>query len=57
MLHVAQDEFPKPIKVTPSGRTIAWFEDEVAEWQKARAAERDGGGSQDCELEASARCL
>jgi prophage regulatory protein len=33
--------FPKPIKLSP-GRN-AWSEAEIADWIKARIAERDGG--------------
>lgn len=33
-----RDEFPKPVKL--SARTVAWLEDEVIAWQKARIAER-----------------
>lgn len=36
---VAKGEFPKPIKLGP--QTVAWDEEEIAEWQAARIAERD----------------
>ena len=36
---IARGEFPKPVKIGP--RAIAWFEDEIIEWQQQRAAERD----------------
>jgi prophage regulatory protein len=30
--------FPKPVKLDPDGRTVVWFEDEVAEFQKRAVA-------------------
>jgi len=36
---VGKGKFPKPIKI--GKRSSAWLESEVAEWQKARIAERD----------------
>jgi predicted DNA-binding transcriptional regulator AlpA len=41
MEHVMRGEFPKPVKVTKSGRSIAWLMDEVVAWQETRIAERD----------------
>lgn len=35
----AEGLFPKPVRLT--GRSVAWPEDEVAEWTAARIAERD----------------
>lgn len=32
-------KFPKPTKLDPDGRTVVWFEDEVAEVQR-RSIER-----------------
>ena len=31
---IARGIFPKPTKLDPDGRTVVWFEDEVAEFQK-----------------------
>jgi prophage regulatory protein len=43
-LHVAieRGEFPKPLKITPTGRAVAWLEDELVTWREARKAARDG---------------
>jgi predicted DNA-binding transcriptional regulator AlpA len=38
---VADGTFPAPITLSPGGRAIAWFEDEVIAYQQERAAERD----------------
>jgi prophage regulatory protein len=32
-------EFPRPVKI--NARSVGWLGSEVAEWQKARKAERD----------------
>lgn len=37
---IDQQGFPKPIPLGPN--TVAWNQDEVDAWVKARAAERDG---------------
>jgi prophage regulatory protein len=34
--------FPRPIALSPGGRARGWIESEVAEYQAARIAERDG---------------
>jgi prophage regulatory protein len=39
--HVAKGEFPRPLKLTESGRAIAWDEAELIEWREARKAVRD----------------
>jgi prophage regulatory protein len=31
--------FPKPVQISPGA--VAWVEDEIAEWQQQRVAERD----------------
>jgi prophage regulatory protein len=36
---IAKGLFPKPLRFDPDGRTVVWFEDEVAQFQK-RALER-----------------
>jgi prophage regulatory protein len=36
---MAAGAFPKPIQLT--GKAVGWLENEVAEWQQARIAERD----------------
>jgi prophage regulatory protein len=37
---MAAGEFPKPVSI--GGICVAWSEREIAEWQKARIAQRDG---------------
>lgn len=37
---IANGEFPKPIQL--SERAVGWLESDIAEWQKARIAQRDG---------------
>jgi prophage regulatory protein len=34
--HIAAGEFPAPIKLTDSGRAVAWIEAEVEEWLAKR---------------------
>jgi predicted DNA-binding transcriptional regulator AlpA len=36
-------EFPRPIKVNNSGRTLGWLEDEIIQWQQDRRTLRDTG--------------
>ncbi len=36
---IAERRFPRPIRV--GERRVAWVEDEIAAWEKARVAERD----------------
>jgi prophage regulatory protein len=36
---MAGGQFPKPVPL--SGRAVGWLESEIAEWQRARIAERD----------------
>jgi prophage regulatory protein len=38
---IKRHEFPRPIKLTPSGRAIAWDSAELDGWKKARKAARD----------------
>jgi prophage regulatory protein len=38
---MANGEFPRPIPLTPSGRSVGWREDEVSKWLEARTAARD----------------
>jgi prophage regulatory protein len=38
---IAKGEFPKPIRLSESGRAIAWLEADLAEWQAKRIAARD----------------
>ena len=33
-------EFPRPIKVNPNGRAVAWLESEVDAWIESRLADR-----------------
>lgn len=37
---MAKGEFPKSIKL--SARAVGWLEQDIANWQKARIADRDG---------------
>jgi prophage regulatory protein len=37
---VSIDEFPKPIKLSDSGRAIGWLASEVAAWQASRIKAR-----------------
>lgn len=37
------EDFPRPIKLTPGGRAIGWLEDELIAWQQSRIAARDAG--------------
>ena len=39
---IAAGEFPKGVKISDRGRTLAWFESDIAEWQKARKAKSRG---------------
>jgi prophage regulatory protein len=43
---VLRREFPKPIKLTNSGRAIGWLEAEIDEWLKQRLQQRDKAASQ-----------
>jgi prophage regulatory protein len=43
--HIARGEFPRPIKLTESGRAIAWDEAELMSWLEERRAARDAGAS------------
>ncbi len=36
-------DFPKPVRLTPHGRAVAWLENDLAAWQAKRVAERDAG--------------
>jgi prophage regulatory protein len=38
---IQRGEFPKPIKLSASGRAKGWIEDELAIWQRQRLAARD----------------
>jgi predicted DNA-binding transcriptional regulator AlpA len=38
---ISRGEFPPPIKLSDSGRTLAWLEHEVLKWQQHRIAKRD----------------
>jgi prophage regulatory protein len=44
---VRRGEFPKPIKLSDSGRAKGWLEDELLEWQRQRLAKRDGTRAND----------
>ena len=38
---IKRGEFPRPIKLSDSGRAKAWLEDELLLWQRERRAKRD----------------
>jgi prophage regulatory protein len=38
---IRRGEFPKPIKLTDTGRARAWLEQDLEEWLEARVAKRD----------------
>jgi prophage regulatory protein len=38
---IAKGEFPRPIRLSDSGRAIAWLESDLAAWQAKRIAARD----------------
>lgn len=33
---IEEGEFPRPIKINPNGRAVAWIEDEVEAWIASR---------------------
>ncbi|WP_152048274.1 helix-turn-helix transcriptional regulator [Aureimonas psammosilenae] len=37
---IGEGKFPKPIRL--SRQSVGWLETEIADWQRARIAERDG---------------
>jgi prophage regulatory protein len=37
---VARGQFPSPVKISDSGRAIAWAEEELMAWRKDRLAKR-----------------
>jgi prophage regulatory protein len=37
---IAAGEFPKPIPLSDSGRSVGWLESEIAIWQAQRIAKR-----------------
>jgi prophage regulatory protein len=42
---IARGEFPKPVKLTASGRAVAWLEEEIIAYVAARVAARDEEGA------------
>lgn len=40
---MAKGDFPKPVNLSP--QRVAWLEDEVANWQAERLAQRDQSAS------------
>lgn len=40
---IDKGEFPRPFKLSDTGRAVGWLEGEIVEWQRQRAAKRDGG--------------
>lgn len=45
--HIERGEFPQPVKLTESGRAIAWDEAELIAWRDARKAARDNNAARD----------
>lgn len=39
---IARGEFPSPVHLTASASAVGWRASEIAEWQAARIADRDG---------------
>jgi prophage regulatory protein len=39
---MARGLFPKPVRIGAGSGAVGWLESEIAEWQAARIAERDG---------------
>ena len=39
---IKRGEFPKPIPLSDSGRSIGWIESEIYHWQQQRLARRAG---------------
>ena len=37
---IAGGKFPASFKLSPGGRAVGWWEDEIITWQQAREAER-----------------
>lgn len=37
---IAAGAFPRPIRLTPNGRAVAWLESEVDAWIESRLADR-----------------
>lgn len=38
---LGRNQFPRPVKLSPNGRTVVWSDAEVAEWIEARLADRE----------------
>lgn len=38
---IKKGDFPQPVSLSKSGRAIAWLENEVIAWQRARIAARN----------------
>jgi prophage regulatory protein len=39
--HISRGEFPRPLRLTPTGRAIAWDQAELIAWLEIRKAARD----------------
>jgi prophage regulatory protein len=37
----AHPDFPRPVKIGAGGRAVAWVENEICEWVKARIDQRE----------------
>lgn len=37
---VRAGRFPRPVKISEDGRAVAWFDDEIDDWQEERSRER-----------------
>lgn len=39
--YMARGQFPRPVRLSDTGKAVGWVEAEVSEWINARVAERD----------------
>jgi len=38
---MAEEQFPRPVKIVEGAKAVAWLGSEIAQWQQARIAARD----------------
>ena len=41
---ISRGEFPRPVKLSDSGRAVGWISSEISRWQAERIAKRDAPG-------------
>jgi len=39
--HCERGDFPRPVKITRTGRAIGWYETELIQWRDERLAARE----------------